>query len=127
MRKTTPPDTEIVDPFERNTLEGRRLKLGLSRAGLASVFEVAEATVYRRERDAKMDAIWDWALKGIEAEYAERRRALGMQKSPPPPPTTERPPPPQRRPHAPPVRALPKSAVDAAVERAIARSNIQKR
>jgi hypothetical protein len=115
-KKTVPEDVIGVAPLERNTLEERRHKLGLSRAQLAAVFEVAISTVLRKERDTVMDAVWDWALRGIEADYADRRRALDMEpKSPPPPPPAERPAP------APKARVLPKSW-SRLVERAIVSS-----
>jgi DNA-binding XRE family transcriptional regulator len=57
----------IAKPPRHNTLAARRRALGLSRAALARIFEVDPATVYRQER-SRMSAVWDYALRGIEAE-----------------------------------------------------------
>lgn len=57
----------IVDPVRENTLERRRRRLGLSRAALARILEVDPASVYRHERNP-MTALWDYALRGLEAE-----------------------------------------------------------
>jgi DNA-binding XRE family transcriptional regulator len=61
----------IVDPIRLNTLKVRRRKLGLSRVKLARIFEVDPASVYRHERGA-MSALWDYALRGVEAEAQHR-------------------------------------------------------
>lgn len=61
--------TEITNPLRRNDLETRRLKLGLSRVALGRILGVDPATVFRRER-GPLVALWDYAMRGIEAEAA---------------------------------------------------------
>ena len=58
---------EIVDPIRRNNLKARRHKLGLSRVALGRILDVDPATIFRRER-GPLVALWDYALRGIEAE-----------------------------------------------------------
>ena len=65
----------IINPIRHNTLLARRRKLGLSRAALGRILGVDPATVYRHER-GRMDALWDYALKGIEAELAEYNKGI---------------------------------------------------
>ena len=66
---------EVIDaylnPIRRNNLEARRRKLGLSRVALGRILDVDPATVFRRERGS-LFALWDYALRGIEAEAAEK-------------------------------------------------------
>ena len=59
--------SEILHPIRRNNLEARRRHLKLSRAALARILAVDPATVYRQERGV-MSQLWDYALRGIEAE-----------------------------------------------------------
>src|SRR5262245_63318993 len=61
----------VLNPIRRNNLEARRLKLGLSRVALGRILEVDPATVFRHER-APLVALWDYALRGIEAEAASK-------------------------------------------------------
>ena len=60
-----------LNPFRQNDLEARRRKLGLSRVALGRILEVDPATVFRRER-GPLVALWDYALRGIEAEAADK-------------------------------------------------------
>ena len=62
---------EITNPLRRNDLEERRRKLGLSRVALGRILDVDPATVFRRERGS-MVALWDYAMRGIEAEAANK-------------------------------------------------------
>ena len=62
---------EITNPHRRNDLEARRRKLGLSRVALGRILGVDPATVFRRER-GPLVALWDYAMRGIEAEAASK-------------------------------------------------------
>ena len=62
-----------VDPIRQNNLRARRRKLGLSRVALGRILGVDPATVFRHER-GRMDGLWDYALRGIEAEAAEGKQ-----------------------------------------------------
>jgi hypothetical protein len=64
----------INDPIRHNDLEARRRKLGLSRVALARILETDPATVFRRERGAP-SGLWDYALRGIEAEAKMSKQA----------------------------------------------------
>ena len=66
---------EFLDPIRRNNLEARRRKLGLSRVALGRILDVDPATVFRRERGPFV-ALWDYALRGIEAEAKEAKPIL---------------------------------------------------
>ena len=70
-----PTVREVIDahlnPIRRNNLEARRRKLGLSRVELGHILDVDPATVFRRER-GPLFALWDYALRGIEAEAADK-------------------------------------------------------
>jgi DNA-binding XRE family transcriptional regulator len=67
--KTREAIAEIRHPIRRNDLEARRRRLKLSRVALARILNVDPATVYRQERGV-MSALWDYAMRGIEAEAA---------------------------------------------------------
>ena len=67
--------TEITNPLRRNDLEARRRELGLSRLALGRILGVDPATVFRRER-GPLVALWDYAMRGIEAEVREATRAI---------------------------------------------------
>jgi len=58
---------EILHPIRRNDLEARRRRLKLSRVALARILDVDPATIYRQERGV-MSALWDYAMRGVEAE-----------------------------------------------------------
>jgi len=58
----------ITNPIRHNDLGKRRRQLGLSRVALGRILGVDPATVYRQERKRPMAALWDYALRGIEAE-----------------------------------------------------------
>lgn len=60
---------EITNPLRVNNLGARRRKLGLSRVVLGRILDVDPATVFRRER-GPLVALWDYAMRGIEAEAA---------------------------------------------------------
>jgi predicted transcriptional regulator len=60
-----------LHPIRENDLKARRLALGLSRPALARILEVDPASVYRHER-GPMTALWDYALRGIEAEAGDK-------------------------------------------------------
>ena len=62
----------ITNPHRRNDLEARRRKLGLSRVALGRILGVDPATVFRRERGPRV-ALWDYAMRGIEAEAREAK------------------------------------------------------
>ena len=66
---------EITNPLRRNNLEARRHKLGLSRVALGRILDVDPATVFRRER-GPLVALWDYAMRGIEAEAASEEAKL---------------------------------------------------
>ena len=63
---------EITNPHRHNDLEARRRKLGLSRVALGRILDVDPATVFRRER-GPLVALWDYAMRGIEAEAASKQ------------------------------------------------------
>jgi len=65
----------LLNPIRDNDLEQRRKALKLSRAAVARIFGVNEATVYRQERGI-MTGLWDYALRGVEAEAAKTREIL---------------------------------------------------
>ena len=69
-----------IDPIRQNTLRARRRKLGLSRVALGRILGVDPATVFRHER-GRMDALWDYALRGIEAEAAEGKQSRRQYKT----------------------------------------------
>jgi DNA-binding XRE family transcriptional regulator len=75
---------EILHPVQRNKMKARRKKLGLSQSELATVLDVDPASIYRHERDDVLPALWDYALKGIEAEATDpvARRILKGESSP---------------------------------------------
>ena len=70
---------EITNPHRRNDLEARRRKLGLSRVALGRILGVDPATVFRRER-GPLVALWDYAMRGIEAEAKEAKPTLRSHK-----------------------------------------------
>ena len=70
---------EITNPLRRNDLEARRGKLGLSRVALGRILDVDPATVFRRER-GPLAALWDYAMRGIEAEAREAKPVLRSHK-----------------------------------------------
>ena len=70
---------EITNPIRRNNLEARRRKLGLSRVALGRILDVDPATVFRRER-GPLVALWDYAMRGIEAEASEAKPILRSHK-----------------------------------------------
>ena len=70
---------EITNPHRRNDLEARRRKLGLSRVALGRILGVDPATVFRRER-GPLVALWDYAMRGIEAEAKEAKPILRSHK-----------------------------------------------
>ena len=57
----------LLNPVRDNDLEQRRKALKLSRAALARIFGVNEATVFRQERGI-MTGLWDYALCGGGSE-----------------------------------------------------------
>ena len=73
---------EMMNPLRRNDLEARRRKLGLSRVALGRILDVDPATVFRRER-GPLVALWDYAMRGIEAEAAskEAKRVIRLHKA----------------------------------------------
>ena len=62
---------DTVRRVRRNTMKTRRRKLGLSQSELATVLDVDVASIYRHERDDVLPPLWDYALKGVEAEAAD--------------------------------------------------------
>ena len=60
----------LLNPVRDNDLEQRRKALKLSRAALARILGVNEVTVFRQERGI-MTGLWDYALRGVEAEAAK--------------------------------------------------------
>jgi hypothetical protein len=66
---------QLVDPIRRNNFEARRHKLGLSRVALGRILDVNPTTVFRHERGPFI-ALWDYALRGIEAEAASGKQVL---------------------------------------------------
>ena len=61
---------DILHPVRRNDMKARRKKLRLSQSELATVFDVDVLSIYRHERDKVLPILWDYALKGVEAEAA---------------------------------------------------------
>jgi DNA-binding XRE family transcriptional regulator len=61
---------DILCPVRRNDMKVRRKKLRLSQSELAAVLGVNVLSIYRHERDKVLPALWDYALKGVEAEAA---------------------------------------------------------
>ena len=61
-----------LNPIKANDFERRRRKLDLSRPALARIFGVDEATVFRYERERPYDPLWDYALRGVEHEAADK-------------------------------------------------------
>jgi DNA-binding XRE family transcriptional regulator len=62
---------DILHPVRRNDMKARRKKLCLSQSELATVLEVDVVSIYRHERDKVLPFLWDYALKGVEAEAAD--------------------------------------------------------
>jgi DNA-binding XRE family transcriptional regulator len=71
VSKTHGAISEIVNPIRQNTLKERRKRLGLSRVALARILDVDPASIYRHEHNP-MSALWDFALRGVEAEAAAK-------------------------------------------------------
>ncbi len=71
---------ELIDPIRHNDLQARRQKLGLSRVALGRILGVDPATVFRREQ-AVLAPLWDYALRGIEAEARDAKQAVRSFKS----------------------------------------------
>jgi DNA-binding XRE family transcriptional regulator len=71
--KTRETIAEILHPIRHNDLEARRRRLKLSRVALARILDVDPATVYRQERGV-MSALWNYALRGVEAEASSPNR-----------------------------------------------------
>jgi DNA-binding XRE family transcriptional regulator len=61
---------DFLHPARRNDMKARRKKLRLSQSELATVFDVDVLSIYRHERDKVLPILWDYALKGVEAEAA---------------------------------------------------------
>jgi DNA-binding XRE family transcriptional regulator len=61
---------DFLNPVRRNDMKARRKKLRLSQSELATVLDVDVASIYRHERGDVLPALWDYALKGVEAEAA---------------------------------------------------------
>ena len=70
---------EITSARRRNDLEARRRKLGLSRVALGRILDVDPATVFRRER-GPLVRLWDYAMRGIEAEAKKAKPILRSHK-----------------------------------------------
>jgi DNA-binding transcriptional regulator YiaG len=62
---------DFLDPVRRNTMKARRKKLGLSQSELATVLAVDVASIHRHERADVLPRLWDYALRGVEAEAAD--------------------------------------------------------
>src|SRR5262245_10974818 len=73
--KTNEAIAAFVHPIRHNDLEARRRGLKLSRVTLARILDVDPATVYRQERGI-MSALWDYAMRGVEAEAKLAKPAL---------------------------------------------------
>jgi DNA-binding XRE family transcriptional regulator len=71
---------ELLNPIRHNDLKARRKKLGLSRVALGRILGVDPATVFRREQ-GMLAPLWDYALRGIEAEAEEAKPAVKAFKS----------------------------------------------
>jgi DNA-binding XRE family transcriptional regulator len=74
------PRRELLNPIRRNDLKARRRKLGLSRVALGRILGVDPATVYRHEQ-GMLVPMWDYAMRGIEAEAREAKPVLKVFKS----------------------------------------------
>jgi DNA-binding transcriptional regulator YiaG len=59
---------DTLRPVRRNSMKSRRKKLGLSQSELATVLDVDVASIYRHEREHVLPSLWEYALRGIEAE-----------------------------------------------------------
>jgi hypothetical protein len=70
----------MLDPIRHNNLKARRLKLKLSRVALGRILGVDPATVFRREQ-GMLAPLWDYALRGIEAEAQEAKPVVKVFKS----------------------------------------------
>jgi DNA-binding XRE family transcriptional regulator len=68
----------ISDPIPENNLRTRRVKLGLSRVALGRILDVDPATVFRHEQGPLMP-LWDYALRGVEAEAASKSSKMIVQ------------------------------------------------
>jgi hypothetical protein len=150
--KTRQAIKEILYPIRRNDLEPRRRALGLSRAALGRILDVDPATVFRQERGV-MSSLWDYALRGVEAEAKKAKaplrehqekvsRLAGMipdgmdergykytaekMKAIKPKSRTVKAPPLPRRAEPPQSRIPSRAAILAAADRAEARSKLQK-
>jgi DNA-binding XRE family transcriptional regulator len=73
--KTRQAIQEMLHTIRHNDLKARRLTLGLSRAALGRILDVDPATVFRQERGV-MSPLWDYAMRGIEAEAKKARSVL---------------------------------------------------
>jgi len=62
---------DFLNPVRRNNMKTRRKKLGISQSELATVLDVDVTSIYRRERGDVLPALWDYALRGVEAEAAD--------------------------------------------------------
>jgi DNA-binding XRE family transcriptional regulator len=71
---------DIVDPIRHNDLKARRHKLGLSRVAVGRILGVDPATVFRHEQGV-LSPLWDYALRGIEAEAKTGKLPLRSFKS----------------------------------------------
>jgi hypothetical protein len=71
---------EILNPIRKNDLKARRRKLGLSHAALGRIFGVDRATVLRHEKGV-LSSLWDYAMRGVEAEAQERKQEVRSFKS----------------------------------------------
>jgi transcriptional regulator with XRE-family HTH domain len=60
--------SDFLRPVRRNNMKSRRKKLGLSQSELATVLDVDVASIYRHEREHVLSSLWEYALRGIEAE-----------------------------------------------------------
>jgi hypothetical protein len=59
---------DFVQPLRHNTMNSRRKNLGLSQSELAAVLDVDATSIYRHERGEVLPSLWDYALRGVEAE-----------------------------------------------------------
>jgi len=73
--KTREAITALLHPIRHNDLQARRRRLKLSRVALARILDVDPATVYRQERGIT-SALWDYAMRGVEAEAKLAKPAL---------------------------------------------------
>ena len=70
--------SSISDPIPENNLRTRRVKLGLSRVALGRILDVDPATVFRHEQ-GPLSPLWDYALRGVEAEAASKSSKMIVQ------------------------------------------------